>query len=136
MKRIGNLIVGIALACALLCAGCNSGSGKAKIHGKVTLDGQPVPTGSIAFIPADGKGQTAGAIIKDGLYETEVSAGAMRVEIHYPKVVGKRKLYDTPDSSTVDRTEEQIPAKYNTQSKLTETITVKSSVINFDLQSK
>jgi hypothetical protein len=136
MKRNGNLLVGIVLTGAFLCAGCNSGSAKAKIRGKVTLDGQPVPTGSISFIPADGKGQTAGAMIQDGVYEAEVSAGSMRVEIRYAKVVGKRKLYDTPDSPTVDRTEEQIPPKYNTQSQLVETITTKRSEINFDLKSK
>ena len=129
-------VIWFTLGAVLLGAGCNNGSAKAKIHGKVTLDGQPVPTGSIAFLPADGKGQTAGAIIKDGAYEAEVPVGSMRVEIHYPKVVGKRKLYDTPDSPTVDRTEEQIPAKYNTQSQLTETITTKRSEINFEMESK
>jgi hypothetical protein len=136
MKHAEKHITGIVFAAVLFCAGCNSGSSKVKVHGKVTLDGQPVPTGSIAFIPTDGKGQTAGGIIKDGTYQAEVSVGSMRVEIHYGKVVGKRKLYDTPDSLSVDQTAEQIPAKYNTQSQLTETITGKSSEINFDLQSK
>ena len=136
MKHSQRYVAGIALAAVFLGAGCNGGSGKVKIHGKVTLDGQPVATGSIAFIPTDGKGQTAGAIITDGAYQAEVQAGAMRVEIHYPKASGKRKLYDTPDSPTIDTTEEQIPAKYNTQSQLTETITSKSSEINFELKSK
>ena len=136
MKSIRNYAIGISLAVIHLCAGCNSGSGKAKLHGKITLDGQPVPAGSIAFIPADGKGQTSGAIIKDGAYAAEVPVGPMRVEIHYPKVVGKRKLYDTPESPSVDRTEEQIPPNYNTQSQLAETITSKSSEINFELHSK
>ena len=136
MKGIREYAVSIGLAAVLLGAGCNGNSGRAKIHGKVTLDGQPVPSGSIAFIPTDGKGQTAGAMINNGAYEAEVPVGAMRVEIHYPKVVGKRKLYDTPDSPTVDRTEEQIPPNYNSQSQLTESITKKSSEINFELHSK
>jgi hypothetical protein len=139
MRGFGKCTVALALAAAILCflsLGCNSGSAKAKIHGKVTLDGQPVPNGSIAFIPNDGKGQTAGALIKDGSYETELSVGSMRVEIRYAKVVGKRKLYDTPDSPTVDTTEEQIPAKYNTQSQLTETISKDKREVNFDLKSK
>ncbi|HLW64812.1 MAG TPA: hypothetical protein VKS79_05785 [Gemmataceae bacterium] len=131
MKRVPICMIAI-----ILCAGCNSGSPKAKIHGKVTLDGQPVPTGSIAFIPNDGQGQTAGAIIKDGTYEAEVPVGSMRVEIRYGKVVGKRKLYDTADSPTVDTTEEQIPPRYNTQSEITETISKDKPEINFDLKSK
>ncbi|HEV3142386.1 MAG TPA: hypothetical protein VGZ47_00715 [Gemmataceae bacterium] len=126
---------GIVFLALFVGAGCNS-STKGRIHGKVTLDGQPVANGSIAFIPTDGKSPTAGAVIKDGIYTAEVPLGAMRVEIHYPKAVGKRKLYDMPDSPTVDITEEQLPPKYNVQSQLTETITAKSSEINFDLQSK
>jgi hypothetical protein len=128
-------VVGGILLAALVC-GCNSDSPKAKIHGKVTLDGQEVPTGSISFVPTDGKTPTAGGIIKDGTYTAEVPLGTVRVEIRYPKVVGKRKLYDTPDSPTADVTQEQIPAKYNTQSKLTEEITAQRPEIDFALQSK
>jgi hypothetical protein len=128
-------VVGGFVLAAALC-GCGGDVQKAKIHGKVTLDGQAVPTGSISFIPADGKTPTAGGVIKDGVYTAEVPLGSVRVEIHYPKVVGKRKLYDTPDSPTTDVTQEQIPPKYNTQSQLTEDITAQRSEINFDLQSK
>src|SRR4051812_2388316 len=92
------------IACLLalaLAAGCSDGS-KATVSGKVTLDGEPLKEGLIKFLPADGKSQNADAPIKDGQYMATMPPGEKRVEISAPKVVGKRKMYDTPDSPSVD----------------------------------
>lgn len=43
----------------------------------------------------------------------------MKVEIRSPKVIGTRKVYDTPDSPMIDITTELVPEKYNTKSTLT-----------------
>lgn len=40
----------------LLAAGCNSGPSTVQVSGKVTVDGQPLPKGSLRFIPDAGKG--------------------------------------------------------------------------------
>jgi hypothetical protein len=45
------------LAACLACAGC--GTGRATVEGTVSLDGQPIESGSIVFEPADGAGPTA-----------------------------------------------------------------------------
>ena len=42
----------------------------------------------------------------------------MRVEITAPKVVGKRKAYDTSDSPLIDITKEMLPEKFNVKSEL------------------
>ena len=34
------------------------------------------------------------------------------------KVIGQRKVYDTPDSPMLEITEEQIPDRYNSKSEL------------------
>ncbi len=92
---------------------------KALVRGNVTLNGAPLKEGSIKFIPLSGDGPTTGAVLKgDGEFATEVPAGMMRVEITSPKVTGKRKVYDTPDSPTIEITEEQIPERYNVKSEL------------------
>ncbi|MGL6194078.1 MAG: hypothetical protein ACRC2T_04570 [Thermoguttaceae bacterium] len=46
-----------------------------KISGKVTVAGEPVDSGSIAFAPADGKTSIEGAEIKNGTYEAKVPPG-------------------------------------------------------------
>jgi hypothetical protein len=44
-------------------AGCG-GPPQARVRGRVTLDGEPLAHGTIAFLPADGKGPTAGGIVR------------------------------------------------------------------------
>lgn len=59
----------VVAAAALAVAGCGGGAGT--VTGEVTYDGSPVRTGYVTFAPADGKGQMAGAEIKDGKYRAE-----------------------------------------------------------------
>jgi hypothetical protein len=109
----------IALASAGI-SGCGSQEiPKVLVRGNVSLDGKPLKEGSIKFLPAQGDGPTAGAVLKgEGEYSTEVPVGLMRVEITSPKVTGERKAYDTPDSPVIKITAEQIPDRYNSKSEL------------------
>jgi hypothetical protein len=118
---------------AFLAAGCSSSTGKGTVEGTVTLDGQPLKSGLIRFVPVDGKSPTADTAITDGQYSAEVPFGEKRVEISAPKVTGKRKMYDTPNSPTVDIVEELLPASYNVQSVLTVTVNERKQTKAFDL---
>ena len=109
-------------ACLLLCAllplvGCDDGN-IAEVSGTVSLDGTPIEAGSIMFVPADGSTSTAGGAIKNGKYSVKVPLGKMKVSITMPKKVGKKKLYNTPDSPEGDLWAEGLPAKYNEKSEL------------------
>ena len=55
-------------------------------------------------------------------YSAKLQPGDKRVAITSPKVIGKKKMYDTPDSPVVDVTEELLPKRYNAQSELTLTV--------------
>lgn len=68
-----------ALVFVVLTAGCAAKSGK--VNGKVTLsDGQPLPGGSITFIPE--KGNPASGIIKeDGTYAVDAPTGICKIVI-------------------------------------------------------
>lgn len=74
-----SLITGIALATALLLAGCGS-SGKGKVSGTVTAAGQPVTGGSVSFAPVAGSGAAAagrvatGAVRSDGTFSLSTDA--------------------------------------------------------------
>ncbi|HEY3391672.1 MAG TPA: hypothetical protein VGK58_03120 [Lacipirellulaceae bacterium] len=103
--------------------GCSSDSSKGIVSGTVTLDGQPLKSGLIRFIPADGRTPTAEATITDGEYSAQVPLGEKRVSISAPKIVGKRKAYETADSPSVDIVEELLPARYNVTSELTLNVT-------------
>jgi hypothetical protein len=115
-------------------AGCGGGQPKAHVRGKVTLDGKPLAEGTIQFFPTGATGQTAAAPIKDGVYEVEASPGEMKVTISANEVVGKQKMYDTPDSPVVDVTRQIIPSRYNWESELK--VTLKEGTnenVNFEL---
>jgi hypothetical protein len=114
--RVGRLFAGLAV-CALLAAGCD-GSGMADVSGTVTVDGTPIEEGAITFFPIDGQGPTAGGPIKDGKYSVKVPLGKMKVTISQPKAIGKKKLYNTPDSPEGIIWKEALPARYNEQSDL------------------
>jgi hypothetical protein len=84
----------------------------------------------------DGQAQTASTKVADGKFSTTVPLGKMRVEFSSPKVVGKHKAYDTPDSPVVDDVVELIPERYNTKSEFTITVKKGSQDESFALKSK
>jgi hypothetical protein len=119
----------------ILLAGCNAGPEYIPVKGKVTYDGVPIESGLVRFDAVDGKSPSAkgGTIIK-GEYAAEAPAGEFLVRITGTRVTGKRKMYDTPDSPMVDKTEEVVPKNYNTESTLKVTIQVKKDDLDFKLE--
>jgi hypothetical protein len=118
-------------------AGCAS-EGSSPVHGKVTLDGQPVEAGNIAFLPTAASGRKAAAAIEQGAYALSMSdklpPGSYRVEIGWPKPTG-RKIPSADPGMLTDETREAIPGKYNTNSTLTVEIGKGDTEKNFALTS-
>jgi hypothetical protein len=113
------VILLIALcAVSMAVGGCSPDSGKGTISGTVTLDGQPLTSGLIRFVPADGRTPTAEATITDGEFSAQVPVGEKQVSISAPKVVGKRPAYQTANSPMIDIVDELLPARYNVSSQL------------------
>jgi hypothetical protein len=128
---------GLIAAVFVVTVGCSSDEvAKGTVTGEVTLDGQPLKTGLIRFVPADGKTPTADATITDGKFSAVVPLGEKKVEINAPKVVGKLKMYDTPDSPVVEQTKDMIPQQYNVRSTLTLTVQKGSQEKKFELKSR
>ncbi len=120
-----------------LILGCSADAKHGTVTGTVSVDGQPLKSGNIRFDPADGRTHTADAMILDGKFSAKVPPGEKRVSISAQKVVGKKKVYETPDSPTVDLTEEILPKRYNAQSELKATIKLGNQELPaFDLKSK
>ena len=107
-------------------AGCEKATGRKAVSGTVTFKGSPLDTGSIAFLSNTDGMQIGGAMIKDGKFqmpaEQGLEPGTYKVTISSPKGVGER----TPEQIEVGASapgKEQIPAEYNTKTKLTIEVT-------------
>jgi len=136
MNRV--LCAAAALLIALpFIAGCGgSGMDLQKVHGTVTLDGNPVEGAEVIFTPSGEGASSAGTTDATGAYTLYYSAseegavlGSHRVEIF--------KEVDPGDVDTVgeSNTENTIPAKYNIESELTEDVADGDNEINFTLTS-
>ncbi|HEV3387298.1 MAG TPA: hypothetical protein VG097_20940 [Gemmata sp.] len=109
----------------------------AVVSGTVSVDGKPIEKGSISFLPVDGVGVTIGGSIEGGKYTlSRVPFGPAKVEIRVPKVTGKKKLYDTPDSPTRDTLSEVLPNKYNVATELRFNVQPGKNEKNWDLSTK
>jgi hypothetical protein len=138
-QKSSHRLLGV-LIFAVMLAGCSDPNGPVTVSGQVTLDGQPIPTGSIRLIPTEGtKGPVNGATIKDGAYEVVardgVRPGTYRVEIRATRPTGAPK----PDHARGlemfgDPIEQYLPARYNEQSDMT--LQVESEMTqDYDLES-
>ncbi len=134
-RRFFNCHIFLAFAAIILWPGCSS-SDDAAVTGAVTLDGKPVETGAITFMPTDGKSRVTGTQIKAGKYSAKVPLGVQRVEIHAPKVVGHKKMYNAPDSPLEEITDEALPPKYHSQSELQLEVKAGENQKDFSLTSK
>lgn len=135
---MNKLYNGTRMAALILaaCAGCSSKSNEGVVTGTVTLDGQPLQEGRILLVSVDQSSPSAEAAITAGQFEAKAPFGQKRVEIRAPKITGKKKMYNTPDSPTTDVVVELLPAKYNVNSELTMSVDGADQAQNFDLKSK
>lgn len=123
--------------------GCGeAGSERGEVRGKVTFDGAPVESGSIAFTPIEGtKGPSVGGAIKGGEYHIPRGEGPVsgphRVMVLGTRQTG-RKVREGEGgedfNALVDEVEMFIPRKYNVESSLTVEIEAGTNELNFDLE--
>ena len=127
---------GVAILAGLALVGCG-GSKKpyptATVAGAVKLNGEAIKTGTITFMPTDGKASSEGGHIQNGKYSVEVPLGPKSIQISAVQGTGRmRKTYDTPDSPTEEITEEIVPACYNVATTLEHNVTANKADLNFD----
>ena len=131
-------LVALLTACVTL-AGC-SDSGRIPFRGKVSFDGVPVEYGYVQFTPTAGTtGPTAGADIKDGVYEVASVRGLFEGSYQVEIKSWKRSEGVSVDPVTGERTPggnllQLLPAKYNKQTELTVKIEPAKQSYDFLLQ--
>jgi len=126
----------LALSALAAASGCGEQRAEITVSGRVTVDGEPIPTGSLTFVDVAGSIPTGGGVIKDGLYTARVQPGEKIVLVLGNKLVGQEPEYQgVPDSPMRDKYEMITPAPYNAAhlSPLKATITGVQEGLDFDL---
>jgi hypothetical protein len=105
-------LAGVGLLMALL-SGCSQTSERFALEGTVTMDGLPLPEGSITFIPqGNTKSPTCGGKISEGRFsiasEGGAASGTFRVEITALRNTG-RKVRNPRDGAMIDEIVQYIP---------------------------
>lgn len=126
------LFVGLA---ASGCTGSADPLGRQEISGSVTLDGQPLDTGSIRFEPQEGGATASGAMIVNGVYAVPanqgLAPGVYRVFITAVEADSEKRTGEEVMNNPGPPKKELIPAKYNQQSEVTVEVKAESPN-NFD----
>jgi len=119
---------------SLIMAGCGSGGDLAKVKGKVTLGGQPLEDATVTFQPTSrGSAPSAGQTDAKGRYSlmfTFDTPGAVPGE-HTVSIETAGTDFD--DQGNEIERPERVPAKYNSQTGLKETVDPGKNTIDFDL---
>ena len=132
-----------AAACGLMIL---SGSGCSKpvahVAGSVTVNGEPLPEGTILFVPDVGTEAVSGSSrIKDGQYEIgadkELTAGSYKVEVRALRGTGrilKTEEQLDGDAAEYEEVEQYIPPQYNTSTTLRAELSAGENKKDFQLQ--
>jgi hypothetical protein len=117
----------IALALlAVVWAGCGgTHQDVAPVHGRVTLDGQPLPHAGVEF-RAPGKPLSGGFTDQDGNYDLIFKRGVKGAPIGINRVT---ILEDTQMTHRPQR----VPPRYNEKSELQRDVKPADNVLDFDL---
>jgi hypothetical protein len=138
MAEIVRLFIGCAVM-AVVC-GCGRGGPGTQISGTVTLDGKPLPSGNVAFMPMVGiQGKSTLAHIVNGKYEVTQEhevVGKHRVEIRADRPMVSNASPVPSHLGPAGRMEQYLPKQYNENSTLSFDIQAGTNVANFTLKSE
>jgi hypothetical protein len=154
VPRFRTLSLLVAIASLELVAGCDTAPQVAQVHGTITYNGVPVPTGTITFYPVEGGRTAVGMITKDGSYSLSrttlgdgVIVGKYKVTIEATETAAQSnttqqvksvadEMYVIPDARASAPPKEWVPVKYSTveSAGLTATVNSGPNQIDFNLR--
>jgi hypothetical protein len=103
------------------------------VFGTVQFDGQPIPEGTISFLPIEGtEGPWHYAKIVRGRYAfPQVPAGTYRVAIRATRPA--EETVQGPDGTEIPAEEQYLPSKYNVESELRASVEPGMNTFDFEL---
>ncbi|QDU52918.1 carboxypeptidase-like regulatory domain-containing protein [Gimesia panareensis] len=131
-------LIGLTTLCLCLTVGCGGSAGSdqpdlGSVTGVVTMDGEPLSNVSVTFTPTEGRPSNGvtdetGKYVLGYLRDTQGAViGTHQVSITTPQ--------DAP-TPPGQKYKDPIPAKYNTETTLTEEVKAGDNTIDFKLESK
>jgi len=131
MKKLISLLVCLLLVTML---GCGPASDFTSVSGTVNLDGEPLKSGNITFMPADGGTRTSSGEIVDGHYTlSTVQKGDGAPDGKYNVAISSWSVEPSMESP---KGVSAIPKKYTDgkTSGLTADVTKENHTFDFELQ--
>ena len=129
----------LILFLVLLIYGCGNPLGRRAIDGQITLNGVPLKSGNINFIPKQSGGVSSGTLISQGKYcledEKGLPPGKYLVQIYSPSESTLSPSSQGTPGALPPPAIEQIPPQYNLNSTL-EVVVTESESTNFDFDLK
>ena len=112
----------IALVATSAASGCGeSGPARRAVAGSITLDGKPLPSGTVVFAPLDGA-TAAVAEVSDGTYRLApargLAPGRYQVEVRAEAPTGKRVPHPDLPGETIEEVRNLIPPQFNARTEL------------------
>jgi hypothetical protein len=127
--------ISFALAATLCLALGGCGHSRVAVHGTVTINGEPMDLGMITFVPEDANQTNVAGKVSDGKYSLDATRGPFpgkyHVQIFWAKKTGRQ--VPNGEGGMQDETAEGLPARFNTDTELTATISSWSNSLDFNL---
>jgi len=144
-RRASRVSLCLGLAAAALIAGCGGGTDdlpRQAVSGEVKLDGAPMKSGMIQFMPTETGDSTTGAAgIADGKYAIPTSEGLVpgsyQVSVTSDPTPSAGQPTSLMPGDPLPPPKETIPSMYNSKTTLTAEVTKEGpNTFNFDLKTK
>lgn len=126
----------LTLGLLLATFGCGGDDGPpmGTVEGTVTLDGKPLPNVLVNFNPGEFRPSEA-KTDESGHYELIYTREKKGAVVGTHKVVITSKTGVDAEGNEIADEEEKVPAKYNSESTLTEEVKAGANTIDFKLES-
>ncbi|QDS93515.1 hypothetical protein FF011L_22850 [Roseimaritima multifibrata] len=135
LSKLPSILAACFVVSSLVFTGCDSDPlGRVEVDGTVTVDGTPLKKGEIMFIPQEPSSPTDSLKIVDGAFKGPVLPGSKQVQIRGYEEVTSDLSADSPEAG-VSFNKQILPAKFNDNSELTETIPSSES-LKYELSTK
>jgi hypothetical protein len=146
-RRVSGRMVMAASLCVawgvMGCGGAGDTLDRQPVTGTVTLDGAPLETGTIRFLPESAEAATeTSTVIDAGAYAFDKATGPVPGTYKVSISSVKGDAFEVPQGKMPGEvhpppTKDKVPAAYNVKTTLTATVTSgHKDPINFDLKSK
>jgi hypothetical protein len=120
--------------------GCGRGTDRIAVKGSVAVDGKPLESGSIRFVPDAGvQGPTAGGSIAAGRFEIPATDGPL-AGIHRVEITASRPTGDhVPDDATGNLApvhRQYLPPRFNDETTIRADIQPGTPPLEFSIESR